>query len=186
MKGPTTKMNSNTPWTIQNDDTTRPGLHLVYLPNFVKDTQSLQQHLQTLEYVPQVGVPFKSAYATKNTPNYYRWIAIEQTDDWIYNFGGSHRNGLKSYAWTEPLITLRTQIEDYIGKEHGYYNAVLLNYYPDGSAALSAHHDNDAWLAFDDDQDNEVIVASISLGQARNFVLNWHQETNDLKKKRNN
>nr|XP_045596158.1 DNA oxidative demethylase ALKBH2-like [Procambarus clarkii] len=74
--------------------------------------------------------------------------------------------------WPRPLEALR----DLIGKVTGYeYNFVLVNRYKDGSDKMGEHKDDEK------DLDPRIPIASVSLGQARDFYFR-HQDARPPKK----
>ena len=145
------------------DDIDRPGLSIEYYSNFLDDGIRIEllDFLLKLEYVPRIGFNMKKP----ETRNYYRWYS--DNPGHIYGFSRSHYNSLSPHKWTPQLILIREKVEEKLCKEHGYYNAVLVNYYPISSSNLNKHHDNDAWL------EDDPIVASISLGASREFKLSY-------------
>jgi alkylated DNA repair dioxygenase AlkB len=62
--------------------------------------------------------------------------------------------------WTPPVRMLRTKVEEATGER---FNGVLLNLYRDGNDSMGLHADDEPELG--------PVVASVSLGAARRFVL---------------
>lgn len=93
---------------------------------------------------------------THNIPRLQQWYGNEGM---IYNWSGIEMIPL---SWTEPLITLRNNIQD-ITKES--FNSVLLNYYRNGQDTVSWHADDEYGLG------QTPYIASVSLGVERDFVL---------------
>lgn len=67
--------------------------------------------------------------------------------------------------WTKELSYLRDLLNSFLGYQ---FNSVLVNYYRNGQDSIGAHSDSESELG--PAPDNKVI-ASISLGEARNFCL---------------
>ena len=65
-------------------------------------------------------------------------------------------------SWTETLQQIRTQLERSVGVQ---FNSVLLNYYRNGEDSMGWHRDNERELG------PEPLIASISLGQTRRFLM---------------
>lgn len=73
--------------------------------------------------------------------------------------------------WTPELLALKEKIELNSGYQ---FNSVLLNLYRDGNDSVAWHRDKESELG------NRPVIASISLGQVRNFDF---RKVNDHEKK---
>jgi len=80
------------------------------------------------------------------------------------------------YTWSgrtfepEPWTRSLSQIRDLITETTTHrYNSVLANYYRDGKDAMGAHADDEPELG--PDAPDDVLIASVSMGDARRFVL---------------
>ncbi|WP_419870812.1 alpha-ketoglutarate-dependent dioxygenase AlkB family protein [Chryseobacterium sp. CT-SW4] len=62
--------------------------------------------------------------------------------------------------WSPELLSLKERIESATGY---HFNTVLLNLYRDGNDSVAWHRDKESEL------DNRPVIASLSLGQIRNF-----------------
>ena len=69
---------------------------------------------------------------------------------------------MKAQPWDRQILNLMFRIN---AKHNTRFNACLLNLYPDGDTAISPHSDDERELV------KPVIVASVSLGATRTFVL---------------
>jgi alkylated DNA repair dioxygenase AlkB len=69
---------------------------------------------------------------------------------------------VRAAPWPTPLAALRERVERSAGAP---FNAVLLNLYRDGLDSMGMHSDDELELGTD------PVVASVSLGQMRKFVL---------------
>jgi len=72
-------------------------------------------------------------------------------------------------AWTEEVLNLKTKIEEVLGSRCSF-DYVLINLYRDGKDSIGFHSDEEA------SGENPLcgpknIIASISLGEARTFIL---------------
>jgi len=85
-----------------------------------------------------------------------------------YSYSGIR---LEPLPWTPILRQLRRQVETLTGAE---FNSVLLNYYRDGNDSMGMHSDDERELG------NQPAIASLSLGETRDFVLK-HRFRKDLK-----
>lgn len=69
---------------------------------------------------------------------------------------------MKAQPWDRQIQNLMFRIN---AKHNTRFNACLLNLYPDGNTAISKHSDDERELVY------PVVVASVSLGATRSFVL---------------
>jgi len=84
----------------------------------------------------------------------------------VYTYSGITH---ESSPWTEELLQIRQQIEQ---ATEVLFNSVLLNYYRDGRDSMGFHADDEPELG------QNPVVASVSLGAARRFVLK-HNRTGE-------
>lgn len=89
-----------------------------------------------------------------DTPRLTAWYGEEGK---TYQLGG---NPVKITPWTPELLSLKQRIEQTTGH---HFNSVLLNLYRDGNDSVAWHRDKESELG------NRPVIASVSLGQARNF-----------------
>ncbi len=75
------------------------------------------------------------------------------------------RRTFAPHAWTEELLQIRQRLRALHGHD---FNAVLCNLYRDGRDAMGKHADDEAELGPSPDN---VLIASVSLGARRRFVL---------------
>jgi len=68
-------------------------------------------------------------------------------------------------SWTKELAYLRDKLNSFLNLD---FNSVLVNYYRDGRDSIGAHSDSEGELG---PTENNKVIASISLGEARNFCL---------------
>jgi len=84
---------------------------------------------------------------------------IELYGDEVLNYKGQKR---VPKEWLPFLSLLRTKLELYTKQ---YYSSALVNYYETGNNHISPHQDKEKYMTY------ETIIASVSLGVAREFVL---------------
>lgn len=151
------------------DDTDYPGLKLDYYPAFFAsdETERIIKHLSGLTFVPkrQFNRYAKPAHVTSSKV-FYAWFS--DFPDAIHNFSKAHLNGFDPQEFTTELETIRTRILEATGV---YYNSLLVNFYPDGSSALSAHSDDSKWLG------EEFDVPSLSFGAERDIIFRGKEKT---------
>ena len=78
---------------------------------------------------------------------------------------------MKAKPWDPKVLELMHRIN---ARHNTRFNACLLNYYPDGTTAISPHSDDESSLVA------PVIVASVSLGATRTFVLESKDKTEKI------
>jgi alkylated DNA repair dioxygenase AlkB len=74
-------------------------------------------------------------------------------------------------VWTPLLLEIKKTVESIVGAD---FNSVLLNYYRNQRDSIGMHSDDEPELG------KEPIIASVSLGDPRTFVLR-HKANSDLK-----
>ena len=97
-----------------------------------------------------------------DSPRQSSWIGDEGAD---YTYSGTR---FAPRPWPEPLVALRQQLDHDL--EHRF-NSVLANRYRDGRDYMGWHSDDEAALGI------RPIIASISLGATRRFVLKHRKES---------
>ncbi|WP_223607822.1 alpha-ketoglutarate-dependent dioxygenase AlkB [Chryseobacterium sp. OSA05B] len=88
------------------------------------------------------------------TPRLTAWYGDESK---TYKLGG---NDFNVNPWLPELLALKQKIEQ---SSRYQFNSVLLNLYRDGNDSVAWHQDKDSELG------TRPIIASVSLGQVRNF-----------------
>ncbi len=88
-----------------------------------------------------------------------RLIAWYGDEGRSYQYSGVRLNPA---PWTESLLLVKRKVERAAGVE---FNSVLLNYYRDNRDSMGFHSDDEKELG------EQPIIASISLGQERVFIL---------------
>lgn len=77
-------------------------------------------------------------------------------------------------AWTPFLSTMRDRVQEVTGTR---FDCVLVNHYRDGKDAMGWHADDEPELGPSAPRD--VLIASLSLGAMRRFVLRHRRRTKD-------
>lgn len=80
-------------------------------------------------------------------------------DGLFYSFSGST---VRAHPWTPQILSVRERVEAAVGAS---FNFVLVNRYRDGSDHIGEHRDDESDLCRD------APIASVSFGQARDFVF---------------
>ncbi|WDS35650.1 alpha-ketoglutarate-dependent dioxygenase AlkB [Pseudoxanthomonas sp.] len=94
-----------------------------------------------------------------------RWVDSPRLSCWIGDPGASYRYSGRTFAphpWPGALVPLRERLRGELGVD---FNSVLANLYRDGRDAMGWHSDDEPELG------PEPVIASVSLGAARRFVL---------------
>jgi len=90
---------------------------------------------------------------------------------WYGDLGYSYSGiRLEPEPWTATLKTIRQRVQMVTGHS---FNSVLLNYYRDHNDRMGMHSDDETELG------PQPVIASLSLGAARNFLLR-HKTRRDL------
>lgn len=98
-----------------------------------------------------------------------RSIATPRLTSWHGDPGAHYRYSGRTFApapWTRTLERVRERIVEAIGVR---FHGVLANWYRDGNDAMGWHSDDE--LELGPDAPDDVLVASISLGTKRRFLL---------------
>ena len=129
---------------------------LLYAPDFldpVDADQFLRQLLDGIEWEQHQVTIFGRQLPA---PRLSAWYG---DPDARYTYSGL---SLTPRPWTEPLSTLKTQIE---AVADSTFNSVLLNHYRDGQDSMGWHSDDEPELG------PAPTIASLSLGGTRRFLL---------------
>lgn len=146
--------------------TLEDGGWLAYDPMFIaRDDDLMATFLTTLPLKQEV---LKIVGRTVPTPRLTSWHGDPGT---AYTYS---RRRFEPLPWTEALDNLRNRVSEAAGVR---LDAVLVNYYRDGSDSMGAHADNEPELG--PSRDN-VIIASVSLGAKRRFVLTHNASRTSL------
>lgn len=78
--------------------------------------------------------------------------------------------------WTDDLTALRDRLSQLLGAP---FNSVLVNYYRDGRDSMGFHADNEPELG--PDAPSDVLIASVSLGAPRRFVIKQRKGSATIK-----
>ncbi len=138
----------------------RQALHpegqIAYAPGFVAGHRALMETLLRTLPLKQTYMQFDAA----NTP-VPRLVSWHGDPGTTYSYSGST---FQPNPWTAELAQLREQLAP-----HGDFNSVLANYYRDGRDSVGFHADSEPELG--PSSPHNVLIASISLGAKRSFVL---------------
>jgi len=166
---PEENKNNNKSYLSLKDSKDYPGLHLEYYPLLFtkKEEKRFVEYISGLKFVPkrQFNRYAKPPRVTSSGV-YYTWFS--DFDNTVHNFSKAHLNGFDPQPFTDVLEEIRSQITETTGK---YYNSVLINFYPDGKSALSAHSDDSKWLG------EEFDVPSVSFGATRDIIFRGKKGT---------
>lgn len=143
-----------------------PGGWLLYDPHFVpapRDMFSLLVHS-----LPLRQEALRINGQDRQTPRLVSWHG---DDGATYRYSGTT---FEPNPWTPHLLELRERLRVDIG----VFNSVLANYYRDGHDSIGFHADDEPELG--PQSPDDVLVASVSLGGKRRFVLK-NRETKETK-----
>ena len=101
-------------------------------------------------------------------PRLTAWYGDEQA---VYSYSGLR---LHPRPWHELLVGLKTRIERFTAAQ---FNSVLANAYRDGADSMGWHSDDEPELG------EQPVIASLSLGAARRFLLRENRRLPDHRRK---
>ena len=139
---------------------------LFWYPHFIS-----RQHGETLMQALLEETPWRQ----DELRIHGRVIQVPRLQAWYGDAGARYGYSgltLEPLPFTPRLTALREQLQDTLGL---HFNAVLLNYYRNGSDSVSWHSDDEPELG------PEPLIASMSLGEERRFELK-HRTRTDLGK----
>lgn len=110
--------------------------------------------------LPLKSEPLRILGRVRTTPRLTSWHGDPGAS---YGYSGRH---FDPHAWTEDLAAVRDRLEALRGVR---FNSVLANYYRDGRDSMGFHSDAEPELG--PNAPDDVLIASVSLGAARRFVL---------------
>jgi alkylated DNA repair dioxygenase AlkB len=109
------------------------------------------------------------AWETHRLRLFGRQIDAPRRSCWIGDPGTSYtysRTFFEPHPWPDALLPIRARLEDDCGAR---FNSVLANLYRDGRDSMGWHSDDEPELGA------EPVIASLSLGATRRFVLRNRQ-----------
>ncbi|WP_218689904.1 alpha-ketoglutarate-dependent dioxygenase AlkB [Psychrobacter sp. BF1] len=142
------------------------------------DKQLYQQLLATLPWQSDIVTLFGNTHITK------RQIVWMGDQGLSYRYAGQTHN---AHDWYPIVFHVKQIIEDSIrtllgamnstdgqaiNKQHSYFNACLLNYYPSGSEGMGYHADDEKELG------EQPLIAALSLGATRKMLFR-HKTSRD-------
>lgn len=133
---------------------------------FVPDHEAVMARL--VAELPLVQEPLTIAGKTHLTPRLTSWHGDPGC---AYAYSG---RVFAPTPWTPTLAALREQLEVTVGAR---FNTVLANLYRGGDDAMGAHADKERELG--PDAPHDVLIASLSLGAARRFLLVRNRDKSD-------
>jgi len=128
----------------------------LYDPSFVPGQRDLMATL--VEVLPLRQEVLHIYGEARKTPRLVSWHGDPGA---TYGYSGTSHT---AHGWTPQLLELRERL-----RPIGVFNSVLVNYYRDGDDSVGFHADNEPELG--PDSPDDVLIASISLGGKRRFVL---------------
>lgn len=127
---------------------------LEYREHFLSQEEADRLKTHLLETAPWKQRTQKMYDKMVLTPRLTAWYGDPKTD---YPLGNGE---VDNNLWTPELFSLKQRIEEMFGYR---FNSVLLNLYRDHNDSVAWHRDKESRYG------NRPVIASISLGQTRNF-----------------
>lgn len=141
----------------------RDGAYLELEPRWLDDAERVLAAL--LDEVPFAARTIKLFGREVMQPRRVAWVGDRQA---VYTYSGTRHEPL---PWTPVLARLRSELGERTGLA---FNGVLCNLYRDGRDSMGWHSDSEPELG------PEPLVASLSLGAARRFVLRHRTQEHTL------
>ena len=150
------------PFTANGNDLLLPGAELWFAPDWLAAGQADALFAALQEDV---------AWETHRIRMFGRMVDSPRMSCWIgdpgsaYTYSGTR---FEPHPWPSPLLeAVRTRLAHELG---GAFNSALANRYRDGRHYMGWHSDNEAALG------PRPVIASLSLGATRRFVLKHRQD----------
>jgi alkylated DNA repair dioxygenase AlkB len=119
----------------------------------------------TLDYFSQLKT--QCLWQAETVKVYGKWHVLKRETAWYGTASYQYAGQVKpAQPWISVLLEIREQVQSLTQDQ---YQGVLLNYYPDGSAGMGWHADDERDLV------PNAAIASVSFGAARRFDLR-HQD----------
>lgn len=135
-----------------------------YYPNWLPFKKSLSLYDDLLKTLPLEVKYVSVGGRTLPQPRLTSWHGDPGK---AYTYSGLT---VEPLPWTTELLFLKKELYNFLGLD---FNSVLVNYYRDGNDSIGPHSDAEEGLG--PSKDN-IVIASVSLGEARNFTLR-HKRT---------
>jgi len=148
---------------LQPGRTVLAGADLEYLPGFLGPADADELLAALLAEVPWQRPVVQIFGRTFRSPRLAAWYGDMGA---VYRYSGLVNEPL---PWLPSLAVLRGRIEHRFGQP---FNSVLLNLYRDGADSMGWHRDHEPELG------ENPVIASISLGGIRRFVLQHSRQAN--------
>ena len=148
---------------LQPGRTVLAGADLEYLPGFLDPADADELLAALLADVPWQQPVVQIFGRTFHSPRLAAWYGDTGA---FYRYSGFVNEPL---PWLPSLAVLRERIEHRFGQT---FNSVLLNLYRDGADSMGWHRDHEPELG------GNPVIASISLGGIRRFVLQHSRQAN--------
>ena len=134
---------------------------ITYWPAFIKTELAWALFEELVEQTDWRQERITLYAKTHNVPRLSSWIADKGAD-----YGYSNMT-MQAEPWSKTLLKIKQEVEQTTGHT---YNSVLLNYYRDGQDSNGWHSDDEPELGVN------PVIASLSLGQSRDFHLRHKSE----------
>ncbi|MBT2619446.1 alpha-ketoglutarate-dependent dioxygenase AlkB [Chryseobacterium sp. ISL-6] len=127
---------------------------LEYTDDFLPENEATALKAFLMETTPWIQTTQKMYDKEVLTPRLTAWYGDEGK---AYQLSGTR---VVVNPWTSELLALKNRLEHFSGYT---FNSVLLNLYRNGNDSVAWHRDRDSRFG------NRPVIASLSLGQVRNF-----------------
>ena len=144
------------PFAGNSNELALPGAELCYSEQWLPAAQADALLLALRESIDWQTHRIRLFGRNVDSPRLSSWIGDAGS---AYTYSGVR---FQPHAWPAALVPVRQRLVQELGCE---FNSVLANLYRDGGDCMGWHADNEAELG------SQPVIASLSLGAARRFVL---------------
>lgn len=149
------------PFTGDGADAALPGATLLYRPAWLPLAQADALFEDLGQALPWSVHRIRMFGRRVDSPRLSAWIGDAAA---VYRYSGAD---FLPHPWNDALSSLRERLQNELGVP---FNSVLANLYRDGRDAMGWHSDDEPELG------PQPVIASISLGGVRRFVLRHRQD----------
>jgi alkylated DNA repair dioxygenase AlkB len=149
------------PLAANGSDNALPGAELWFEPGWLAEGPADALFASLCEEIHWETHRIRLFGREVDSPRLSCWIGDEST---AYTYSGTR---FHPHPWPAALLPVRQRLADELD---GAFNSVLANRYRDGCDYMGWHSDNESALG------SRPLIASLSLGAARRFVLKHRNE----------
>lgn len=141
---------------------------ITFLPHFLEQPEADAIYTALKDTLPFQQFPIRVFNRTVQQPRLVCFLAQDTSLNYTYS-----QTRVQPTSWLDPvyapLLELKLKVERQVSRQ---FNSVLCNWYRDGQDYMGYHSDDEKELRMAQrDQDQDVTIASVSLGASRRFTI---------------